>query len=197
MERSPCARASEDEQMRAALVAGLDAVFITDHWTLVPAKRLDKLNKRYAPLRIFGGIEVSAEGEDLVVLGIQDSLLETYAWTYPELHTFVRARSGFLILAHPFRYRPAIGIDLHSYPPDAIELFTPNTPVSAQAEIRAAAQSLGIPLLSNSDAHSTERLGTYYNLVPGHGLDEQDIFAHLRAGKFEVFNKNHLPLGIS
>jgi histidinol phosphatase-like PHP family hydrolase len=191
LERSPCAKASEDEQLQAASKAGLDALFITDHWALVPAKRLSELNRRYAPLRIFGGIEVSADGEDLLVLGVQDARLETQAWTYPELHAFVRRRGGFLILAHPFRYRPGISIDIQSYPPDAIELFTPNTPVHAQDEIRTIARSLSLPVLSNSDAHTTERLGLHYNLLAGHDLGEPGIFNQLRAGKFELFCKNH------
>jgi len=194
MERSPCAHASEDEQIQAAIAAGLDALFITDHWTLVSPARLAELNHRYAPFRIFGGIEVTADGEDLLVLGIRERILETREWRYPDLHGFVRERGGFLILAHPFRYSPAINFDLQACPPDAIELYTPNTPITAQAEIRAAAQPLSIPLLSNSDAHTTERLGTHYNILPSSVLDEEVIFSQLRSGKFELFCKNSLSI---
>lgn len=187
MERSPCARASEDEQIQAAIAAGLDALFITDHWTLVPADRLAELNRRYAPFRIFGGIEVTADAEDLLILGIQDSILETTQWKYPDLYSFVRERGGFLILAHPYRYRPVINIDLQACPPDAIEVYTPNTPVEAELEIRAAAQGLSIPLLSNSDAHTTERLGMHYNILSSIIFDEEEIFNQLRSRKFELF----------
>lgn len=189
MERSPCAHASEDEQIQAAIAAGLDALFITDHWTLVPQAMLAELNKRYTPFRIYGGIEVTADGEDLLVLGIHDAYLETQEWKYSDLHAYVRRRGGFLILAHPFRYHPAINIDLQSLPPDAIELFTPNTPLTAQSEIRTAAQPLSIPLLSNSDAHSTERLGFHYNILSSTALDEAAIFDQLRKGKFELYHR--------
>lgn len=189
MERSPCAHASQDEQIQAAIAAGLDALFITDHWTLVPAETLERLNRRYAPLHIFGGIEVTAEGEDLLVLGVQDQQLETTDWKYPDLHAFVRERGGFLILAHPYRYRPAVHLNLDDYPPDAIELYTPNTPASAEADIRETAQRLSIPMLSNSDAHISEHLGRHYNALSANASNEQAIFRELRAGNFYLFHR--------
>ena len=186
-ERSLCARDSEDAQIQAAITAGLHGLFITDHWLLVPEKRLRELNQTYAPFRIFGGIEVNLDGEDLLVLGIQDPLLEKRQLTYPELHTFVRARSGFLILAHPFRYRSKINLPLDTYPPDAIELYTLNTPREAEGEIRAIAQQNGLSLLSNSDAHISWQVGTHYNILQNGVVDEQTIFRQLRLGTHEFY----------
>lgn len=184
MERSPCAHASEDEQIEAAIRAGLDAICITDHWQLVPPERLRSLNLRHAPLRIYGGIEVTAEGEDLLVLGVQDRFLETAEWDYAALHAYVRERQGFLILAHPYRYHAEVRIDLAGFPPDAIELHSPNTPTNAEADIRRIAQALNVPLLSSSDAHTVERIGSYYISLDGSPEDEQDLFDLLRAGQF-------------
>ena len=77
-ERSPCAIASEDEQIRAAIAAGLDAIFITDHHRLVPVEQLDALNRTFAPFRIFGGIEVTSQGEDFRYWLIGDWVRGTY-----------------------------------------------------------------------------------------------------------------------
>jgi predicted metal-dependent phosphoesterase TrpH len=190
LERSPCARASEDEQIQAAIAAGLDAMFITDHWTLVPAERLAALNQRYQPFRIYGGIELTVEGDDLLVLGIQDPILEIAHWHYTDLHDFVRQQDGFLILAHPFRYQPRITLPLDDYPPDAIEVYSPNTPATAEAEIRAFARRLSVPLLSNSDAHTAERLGSHYNLLANGAHDLPTIFSTLRTGEYSLYRKN-------
>ncbi len=102
-ERSVCGRASEEEQIRAAIDAGLDAIVFTDHHRLISAERLQQLNEKYAPFRIFGGIEITLDGEDVLILGVQDPALESMNWSYPSLHAFVRARGGFIALAHPFR----------------------------------------------------------------------------------------------
>ena len=181
-ERSSCATATETEQMQAALAAGLDIVCITDHARLMPPESLERLNLRYAPLRIFGGIEVTTtEGEDFLVLGVRDSALERTDWNYPKLHAFVRARGGVLVFAHPFRYHATIGLDLERYRPDAIEVYSPNTPPASEADIRLLAGRLGLFLLSDSDSHSSGRLGTYYNISPNGIGSESELITLLKS----------------
>ena len=183
-ERSPCARASEEEQIRAAIAAGLDAIFITDHHRFVPLERLDSLNRIFAPFRIFGGIEVTSQGEDFIILGLRDLQLESSSWPYPDLHAFVRAHGGFMALAHPFRYREQINVNLEQFPPDAIEVHSPNTPIAAEARIRDLANRLQVPVLCNSDAHSPERLGQYYNTLNHPVFNEQELLTALKADQF-------------
>jgi len=183
-ERSACGRASEEEQIRAAMAAGLDAIVFTDHHRLVPAERLKELNDRYAPFRVLGGIEINTNGEDVLVLGLQDATLESSKWAYPDLHTFVREHSGFIILAHPFRYHPQVNIEVERFVPDALEVRSVNTPVAAKDRIRELASHLEIPLLCNSDAHSTDSLGAYYNVLERAPSNEQEIWALLRSGRF-------------
>ncbi len=185
-ERSACAQATEEEQIRAAIAAGLDAIAITDHHRLVPLDRLAALNRQYAPFRIFGGIELTVGTEDFLVLGVPDPRLEQPVWTYPELQAFVAGRGGFLALAHPFRYRAEIGVELEGSAPDAVELFSPHTPHTAEEKIRSLALAHGLRLLSNSDAHTPRRLGRYYNRLAGRVQDEQELFALLRAGQFTL-----------
>jgi len=188
LERSPCAQASEDEQIQAAIAAGLDAIFITDHWKMVSPGRLAELNRHYAPLRIFGGIELTVEGEDLLVLGIPDLLLEAAEWDYEALHAFVRQNQGFLVLAHPFRYHNKINLPLEALPPDAIEVHSHNTPPAVEPVLREISRRLSIPLLSDSDAHVTRQVGKYYNILPGDPQDMQDIFRLLRAGNHALYH---------
>ena len=186
-ERSGCARASAEEQIQAAIAAGLDALVFTDHARLAPPDRLRAWNVRFAPFRIFGGIEITVDAEDLLVLGVQDSALERTEWTYPALHAFVREAGGFIALAHPFRYWHQVGVDLDSFPPDAIEIYTPNTPRSAETQIRALAACLNLPLLSNSDAHTTRPLGKHYNRIDRPVPDEGELIIQLKAGRYSLY----------
>ncbi len=187
-ERSACGQASEADQVRAAIAAGLDAIVLTDHHRLAPAERLAALNATHAPFRIFGGIELSLDDEDFIVLGVQDVRLESRAWCYPDLHAFIRAAGGFLALAHPFRFHPDIRVDLERFRPDAIEVYSHNTPPAAAAHIVALAARLGLHPLSNSDAHATAALGTHYNVLDHNPANERELIALLKTGQFSIRN---------
>lgn len=183
-ERSACGSASETEQVLAAIDAGLDAIVFTDHDQLAPVDRIAQLNEEHSPFRIFGGIEMSVDGEHLIVLGIHDGRLETDEWSYPELHAFSKKHGGFLILAHPFRYGPDIGLDIERHPLDAIELYSPHTPPEAEDRIIDLASRLGAHTLSNSDAHTTDPVGKYYNVLDRTPADERELIDILRKGEF-------------
>jgi predicted metal-dependent phosphoesterase TrpH len=182
-ERSPCGRSSELEQVRAAVAAGLDAIVFTDHNQRPPADTLVRLNEDHAPFRIFGGMELTVDDEDLLVLGVRDAFMETERWSYPDLHGFVRERGGVLVLAHPFRFHPDIRLPLETFPPDAIEVSSRNTPREALDRIVALAQELGLVPLSNSDAHAVESLGRHYNVLDRRPRDERELLGMLRAGQ--------------
>jgi predicted metal-dependent phosphoesterase TrpH len=186
-ERSECAHASEDEQIQAAVAAGLDAIAITDHHKFVPLARLDELNRQYAPFRIFSGIEVTVEGEDFLVLGLRDPELERMDWLYKDFHPWVQRRGGFMAWAHPYRYKSNLYTALEQLKPHAIEVHSPNTSPDEEGRIRALATRLQVPLLSNSDAHTPERLGRYYNILEDRPETERDLVARLKAGLFEMY----------
>lgn len=184
-ERSRCALAGEEKMIRAAIARGIDGLAFTDHHILVPRKRLEDLNRTYAPFRVFGGVEISAvEGEDLIVLGVHDPALGFEGWTYPALYAFVRERGGFLILAHPFRFHETIALDLERCPPDAIEVQSKNTHPDDEARICRVADRFGIRLICNSDAHRAKHVGMYYSCLRRTPRDEGELLRMLRAGHY-------------
>lgn len=185
MEYSACAHASVDEQIAAAIDRGLDALVFTNHQRLVPEARLAELNVTYGPFRVYGGVEITVcEREDILVLGVHDPALETERWTYPALHAFVRARGGWMAVAHPFRYRSAINLDLDRYPPDALEVCSTNISPLEQPHIRDIAGRLGIPVVCNSDAHTTQSIGVAFNRLKGDPVDDRGLIDVLRNGDF-------------
>jgi predicted metal-dependent phosphoesterase TrpH len=183
-ERSPCACSSTEQMIRAAIDGGLDGIVISDHDRLVPRGRLRHLNAKYAPFRVFGGVEVTLAGEHALVIGVHDDRLQRRWWTYPELHAFVEEQGGFLALAHPFRFNGRIEMNVERFPPHALELYSHNTPRRAEPAIRAVAAALDVPLLSNSDAHHASDIGDYYNQLHEMPDGERELVQLLRAGAF-------------
>jgi predicted metal-dependent phosphoesterase TrpH len=184
-DRSPCAVDDEESQIRAAIAAGLEGLAFTDHFMLVPATRLAELRAKYAPFRIFTGIEITADHEDWLVLGLHDERLERMDWDYPSLWHFVREQGGFIALAHPFRWAESIHADLSLYPPDAIEVRSNNTPQRYENEIRALAERYGLLPLNDSDAHANKMIGAYWNDLPGAPESDLELLDALRQRALE------------
>lgn len=190
-ERSGCGKASETEQVCAAIQAGLDAIVFTDHRRLAPVDTIERLNDTYAPFRVFGGIELTVNEEDILVLGINDSRLETIDWSYPELHAFTREHGGFIAVAHPFRNHQNVRLDLEQFAPDAIEVYSPHTPIEAADRILEIISYLDLNALSNSDAHDSTIFGKYYNILDRTPSCEEELIDMLRKGRFRmVVNAN-------
>ena len=184
--RSACGCATEDEMVRAAVAAGLDAIAFTDHDRLAPAERLAELNDRFAPFRVFGGIEVTiAVPHHCIVLGVDSPDLEIRKWVYRDLCAFVRERGGLLALCHPFRFGDELPAGIDEAPPDAIELRSVHIPAADEGRIWGLASRLGATLLCNSDAHKMEFVGIYSNDfdgVPGWPADGPGLVELLRKG---------------
>jgi len=181
-ERSACGRASEANLLQAARRAGLDALAFTDHDRLTPVGHLDELNRRYAPLRIFGGVEVTLPSEHIVVLGIQDPALESLEWHYEDLWHFVHQRGGFMTLAHPFRFHDSIDAPIDRFPPHGIEVYSINTAPRHEKRIREIAARLDIRLMSDSDAHTVDPMGQYYNDLQSAAENDLELVRDLVAG---------------
>jgi histidinol phosphatase-like PHP family hydrolase len=136
---------------------------------------------------VFSGIEISL-AEDFLVIGVHDRELELAHWTYPELHRFVHENGGYIILAHPFRFHPKIFEDISQYPPDGIEIFSANTPISWQTLIRQIALQNKITLFSNSDAHQKEYIGKFYNEIHGSPKIDWELVQILRKETVTMFS---------
>ena len=184
-ERSACSNAREEDQIRAAIRKGLDGLVFTDHHRLVPKEQLAFLNKKYAPFRIFGGVEITVEeGEDFLVLGIHETSLERWYWSHEELNAFVRQRNGWMALAHPYRFRQNINVDIERMPPDAVEICSHNVRKDLQERIRQLAQKIDVPVVSNSDSHAVRTSGQYYNVFPHPIKHQEELIMHLKMRDF-------------
>jgi len=180
-ERSGCSQLPQETQIQEAIRLGLDGLAFTDHNKLISLAEVQRLTRQYAPFKIYRGIERTCNGEDIVILGVEDPAIETVAHDdYAGLHAFVRAQGGFMFLAHPFRYHPEIRVDLAGYPPDGIEVASVSTPAADEEQIRQLAAEHNLVLLANSDSHYMGPMGRFYNEVSRWVSGIQELMAALR-----------------
>lgn len=189
-ERSSCSIATTEEQINQAKKMGLDAIVITEHDLLLETEYLEKLNRIHAPFKIYGGIEIrlfeNGYEEDLIIIGVHDKLLENKKWTYPELYDFVTKKNGFIGLAHPYRYKDFIAIDVENYPPHAIELYSSNLDEEKLDMRIQLAENLNCHLMVNSDSHSIHSTGKYFNIMNRTPRDEKDLVNMLINGEYTL-----------
>lgn len=190
-ERSWCGKSSEAEQLDAAVSYGLDGIVLTDHYLLAPPEHVAKLNKKYAPLRIFSGIEITmwvdGHHEDVIIIGSGDRKLESRDWDYSKLYQFARDNNCFVMLCHPFRHTEYISIDVENYPPDAMEVHSINIGLDREELIQDYLKTHPVvKAINNSDAHNAHHVGMYYADVDGKPKNERELAELLLKGKFTM-----------
>jgi predicted metal-dependent phosphoesterase TrpH len=186
---SGCADSSLKEQMKAAYDKGLDAVFITEHMVLHPEKELERYRKKFFPMKIFQAIEVTVQDagwEDFVVLGIHDPKINGDKWTYSRLHQFVHERGGFIIHAHPFRYRDHVQVNTTRWVPDAVEVYTSNINKTDLQKRLDYIERIGSRPIINSDSHNTRNTGKFYTELNRWCETEDEIIAALLADDYDI-----------
>lgn len=178
--------AGGEEIVRAALVRGLRAVAITDHDTfsgyLLVSKAVETMG---AGLIVIPGNEVRTNYGDLVILC--EALPERAApRDAEELVDFARENSCIVFAPHPYDLRRlGAGDRIRGLRLDAIEIH--NTLADPLANWRAsrAARELGLPGLSNSDAHIPGFVGAAHNIVAVESLSAGEILESIRRGRVE------------
>ena len=183
-EYSPCARSPAEAMVEAAIRVGLDALVFTNHSRFVPPGMMEYLRARYAPFRLFNGVEKTLDGEDFLVFGVLDAELEGRAWQYDALRAFVHERDGCLVLAHPYRHPGSGTLDLAGRPPDAVECRSTNISPVNYARIHALAESLDVRTVRCSDAHAVKDVGRWHIELFGGPSDETELAMLLRESAF-------------
>ena len=197
-ERSNCAISSEKDQIEAAIAKGLDGIAFTDHNSQRSKTHIDLLNKKYAPFKIFTGVEIDIKtsGEHVLVLGVPDmeSACE-YRWTYPELHDFVRERGGFIAIAHLYRYENHVNSHLYDFVPDALEIQSANIIKSNTQTIKSLADKLGVNVIATSDSHVTDNVGMFYVELHEAVQNDANLVRELRSGRYDLGQSGKLSKG--
>jgi len=192
-ERSSCSNAPVEEMVQQAIQSGLDAIVLTDHQAYAPKENLAMLNSKYAPFKVFGGIEMTLPksgadiSEDFLVYGVNDPVLvERKIWNYEDLYDLVRQNDGYIILAHPLRYHDYINEDIQLRIPDGIEVHSANIGKCDLNNINEIIKSVGSKAYSNSDAHNAADIGLYHMELPFDVRNERELVEALKTGKAKM-----------
>lgn len=178
---SECAECVDPKQIQEhALRAGLAGVVLTEHNVLWQDEELELLRAGSPAIRIYRGVEVTADGCHLVVIGIDDGAPLAHASSLEEVAEAVGCLGAAVILAHPYREGEVNGLPVVLV--DAIEIAS--TSASAEEGRRAAqlARRFGKPTVAASDAHALARIGwawTEFDTLPE---DERGLARAIRLG---------------
>ena len=149
---------SVEEIIRAAEVAGLDAIAITDHDSIDGAKKALACE---TSVLVIPGIEVTTKQGHLLVLGVTEIIP---AGLDVETTVAIARRMGaLLILPHPYhvwRHGVARRRKAGMMVVDAVESFNSRYIVgSANRKAERIALKLGKPCVGGSDAHNARFVG--------------------------------------
>lgn len=178
---SQCAETVDPYRLgEAAARAGVDGLVITEHDVLWQDEELEMLRLRTPEVRIFRGIEVTARGCHVVVIGIDDAALLERGMAPTDVVDVAHSLGGIAILAHPFRDADPAILPLQLF--DALEVAS--TSFSRADAVRAIelAKDLGIPPVAASDAHALGHVGWAWTELPEQPRDERQLAELLKHG---------------
>ena len=197
---SRCSRLSPEQLCRAILKDGLDGFVLTNHYaprhvTLPFEEWLVKYQKEYEytrevaksmGLHTFFGIEVTIDGKDFLIYGLDSSVLfesdgPLYDYSLAALSAFVHEKGGLLFHAHPFRGggTPANASLLDGYEVNCHPLYGENF----SEQTHALAEQTHTLLTCGSDFHGDvykAHCGVY---LPDDVRTEEELGAYLKMGQ--------------
>lgn len=160
----------------------IKAVAITDHNTVEGYYKVQELASPYQDILIIPGIEVSAIGGDLILLGVAE--LPSKPRTIENVIDFARERDGLVVVAHPYRAY-GLGDLAKNYGFDAIEVLNGISAPHVNKMAENLAKSMCLPGVAGSDAHRADELWTVYTEVQA-SSDTNEILKAVKKGLVRV-----------
>ena len=145
---SQCAVNTPAEVISRLVETGYDAVYITEHNKIWPADEIAQLQADFPQIRIFSGLELTIDRQDLLILPADDPayLLMDSA---KEILTAARQENRLTVLAHPYRLEGGAVMLDQGFLPDALEYRSPNQNAESAAKSLVASERLGLPVVNS------------------------------------------------
>ena len=189
---SRCAEFVDPYQIEEyALRAGLAGVVLTEHDVFWQDEEIEILRKRSRILRFFRGIEVTARGCHLVVIGLTEAALLAKGMSMEEVVEIASAQDAAVILAHP--YRDADPSVLPVELADAIEVASTSFTTREAAAARELARTVRKPEVASSDGHALSRIGWAWTEFARMPADEKELARMIRTGSGRPVAPNPFP----
>jgi len=169
---------------------GLSGVNISEHDRLWDARELERF-RHESSLFVIGGMEVSTDLGHIIVIGLDHYLPGIRKAA--ELRRVVSEVDGFMFVAHPFRRdgreAPSLTPEEAARLPifelvDELEVANGGCTPGENHFSLLVARILGKRGIGSSDAHSTHGLGCFTTVFQRPLVDERDLIAELKAGRY-------------
>lgn len=189
---SKCSHMAPEVMAQRAREVGLDGVVITEHNAIWSEDEISVLRRKFPELTILRGVEVSAASNHILVYGVTDFEGFRTGMPVPEVVERAHERGGVAVWAHPLRHRVTPDPAAIDAPFDACEVHSINIdPLDHEAYL-ALAKRLGVPPMSNSDAHHEPMVGCYATQFDAPVANEHELAEAIRAGAFATKYQSHV-----
>ena len=178
---SQCAECVNPYEVSArARNVGLTGLVLTDHDVFWQDEEIDMLRAASPNVLVYRGIEVTAKGCHLVVIGVKEAERLSRGITVEEAAEIVDDLGGTIILAHPFRDCDPSMLPIHLV--DAIEIGSTSFSATDTVKARNLARHYGKPAVAGSDAHALSRIGWAWTEFPFPPANEVELAEAIRFG---------------
>jgi predicted metal-dependent phosphoesterase TrpH len=195
---SGCSVMSPEELIRAARRRDLDAVCVTDHFSIEGANVTQALG-REMDFPVFRAVEARTDWGDMLVFGYYRDIPNGVS--LQDLCQTVHEVGGLVFAAHPFqtgggpsltlRFRER-GLDLEMgwervgvlEELDGVETLNGNATAEDNARTRGLARHLAVPGIGGSDAHAVDMVGSAATRFSHAIRSDAELVAALRKGRY-------------
>ncbi len=175
--------------------AGVDAVVFTDHDWLWTEPEVAEIRAQSQGTRFFRGLECSAAGCHIVIVGLEDSAHLRRGMPPREVINIAHDQGAVAILAHPFRDTDPYVLPLEDF--DAIEVDSTSFVGQDTTLAFRLARSLDKPQVASSDAHALSRLGWAWTDFDSEPADERELAALIHQGRCQpVLHPQDFPVPV-
>lgn len=174
-----------EESLRHALVAGLQGIAFTEHYSYEASEFAEGLREKYwGKILVFRGVEFSSAEGHCLVFGVNTDRLSLRNAPVEEVVRVVNEHKGVVIPAHPFRVSNSIGERVRELSGlCALEGYNGYAHYYQNRKALQAAEEMGLPYTGGSDAHEPKEAGACYTEFV-HEVRQDNLLERLKGGIF-------------
>ncbi len=177
--------ADPEETVYHAIQRGLQGIAFTEHYFYSASEFVEKLKCKYRnSIRIFRGVEFSAEEGHCLVFGADTDKLATQGTPLQDIIHVVTEAGGVVIPSHPYRPGTSIGDLVHDVSGiAALEGCNGVNMPAMNTRAIAAAKARNVPYTGGSDAHESQDVGCCFTRFDAE-VTYENFIEMLKAGNY-------------
>lgn len=153
---------SPETIIRLSKRKGLSGIAVTDHNTIEGGLAVKEINND-DDFMVIVGSEIETEFGDILGLFLGHEITSR---KFAEVYREIKAQSGLVVLAHPYKKGKVLPENLFKYI-DFIEGFNARSPKSLNLKAQELADIHQIPMIAGSDAHLPFEIGRGRTVLNG------------------------------